>query len=67
MKIVKHGMLDDQGGRVLQGKKVESPSGWSLRTLQGDSVVLGKFGDCIGRWSIHLVATSIKNVAALSG
>jgi len=40
---------------VVQGRRLDSPSCWSLRTLQGGRVVLGKVGACIGCWSIVTV------------
>lgn len=56
LKIVKLGPLTLQGGRVVQGRRLESPSSCGLRTLQGGRVVLGKFVACTGHCGVHSVA-----------
>lgn len=49
---------------MVQGRRVGSPSGWSMRTLQGDNVVLEQVGAYTGRWSVCLVAAGKQGVGA---
>ena len=62
---MKHGPLVDQGGKVVQGRRVESHSGPILRTLQGGRVVLGKVVACTWHWSVRPVAANKQGVRSL--
>lgn len=64
LKIVKRGSSANKGGNEVQGMRVESPSSWSLRTLQGGRVMRGHNGPCSGRWSILLVVAGKQGVGA---
>lgn len=55
---LKIGAFKASGSSIKKGwqggarQRVESPSSWSLRTLQGGRVLLGQVGACAGCWSI---------------
>ena len=64
MKIVKRGSSALHSGKVVQRRGLESPSGWSLRTLQRGRVVLGKVVACTGHLRICPVAAGAQGVGA---